>query len=198
MIQKSLTSTIIALSLILIFPISAFAHVLVTPKEVKIADFQTFTVSVPNEKDIAVTSVRLLLPVGLAELLVTSKPGWIIATKQTGEKTTEINWTGGTIVANQRDDFTFSAQAPGKETTLVWKVYQTYSDGTVVAWDQRPTATENESETFGPYSETKVVNDLAQNQTETRADPTTNYVAYLALLLSTLGLGLSVKKHFTK
>jgi hypothetical protein len=51
------------------------------------------------------------------------------------EEVKELIWMNGSIPVGQRDDFVFSAQAPADESTLVWKAYQTYADGTVVAWD---------------------------------------------------------------
>jgi hypothetical protein len=51
------------------------------------------------------------------------------------ERVSEISWTGGNIPAGQRDEFLFSAQAPASSTTIPWKAYQTYADGSVVAWD---------------------------------------------------------------
>jgi uncharacterized protein YcnI len=160
----NLTISLIFLSLISVTP--ALAHVVVKPGQAGIASFQTFSVGVPVEKDSPTIGLRLVIPAGLAYVIPNVKPGWTITVKKTGEgedaKVTEINWTGGNIPSGQRDEFVFSVQVPAEETTLQWKAYQTYEDGTVVSWDQKPSKEEKDDDfaNIGPYSETVITNDL--------------------------------------
>src|SRR5687768_3143391 len=63
----------------------ASAHVTVKPAEVLTASFQTFTVSVPNEKDEPAIEVRVLIPPGLQHVMPTVKPGWNITSQKQGE-----------------------------------------------------------------------------------------------------------------
>jgi uncharacterized protein YcnI len=141
----------------------AFAHVVVKPSEVGAAAFQTFSVGVPVEKDNPTVSLRLVIPEGLKYVSPNVKPGWKIDIKKSGAgedaAVTEITWTGGEIPPGQRDDFVFSAQAPAHQTSLIWKAYQTYNDGEVIAWDQKP-SDKKDDKSVTPYSTTKVVNDL--------------------------------------
>lgn len=142
----------------------ASAHVVVKPASVGVAAFQTFTMGVPVEKDITTTGLRLVIPDGLKYVSPNVKPGWSVSVKKEGEgedaHVTEISWTGGSIPSGQRDDFVFSAQAPAKEGELHWKAYQTYADGSIVTWDQEPKDERDDDSAGGPYSVTKVVNDL--------------------------------------
>jgi uncharacterized protein YcnI len=184
-VKKIVASTFAAAAIIL-SPSVALAHVVVKPAQVATASFQTFTTGVPNEKDIEVTSLRLVIPAGLNYVSPTVKPGWTIETKKDGDNVTEITWSGGAIPAGQRDDFTFGAQAPAKTTTLAWKAYESYADGTTVAWDQKPDG--KDSEDSSPYSETKVVNDLAPAKTDTPKADTNN--ANLGVALGTIGIVL--------
>ncbi len=152
---------------------SASAHVTVKPSEAGVGSFQTFSISVPSEKDMPTTGIRLVVPEGLEHVSPTVKPGWNIRLVQEGEGdhgnvVKEVIWTGGSIPANFRDDFTFSAKVPGQESTLLWKAYQTYRDGTVVAWElapnqEQPKNTDGSSDfsQFGPASQTKVIDDLS-------------------------------------
>ncbi|HEX8182924.1 MAG TPA: DUF1775 domain-containing protein [Candidatus Saccharimonadales bacterium] len=144
----------------LTLPSAVFAHIVVTPNEAVVGARTTFSMSVPNEKDVAVTELKLSIPDGIKEVQPTVHPGWTITTTEDA-----ITWSGGEIPAGQRDDFTFRTQAPAQRTNLVWKAYQTYADGTTVAWDQKPTNTETEGETTGPYSTTNIVNDLTASKT---------------------------------
>ena len=191
---------------------SALAHVVVHPNEVGVGAFQTFTVGVPNEKDNPTIALRLLIPEGLGSVSPNVKPGWKIDIKKTGDgdnaKVTEIDWTAGSIPAGERDDFLFSAQVPAQASTLSWLAYQTYQNGEVVSWDQQPKTnmTDSQREEMektgkGPYSETKIVNDLASAslapvQTQTpRAVNTSLLVSIVALGLSALALGLQFMKR---
>lgn len=178
---------------------TAFAHIVVRPNQVGVAAFQTFTVGVPVEKDIPTTSVRLIIPEGLQHVTPNVKPGWEVAVKEEGQgesaTVTEITWTGGAIPSGQRDEFLFSAQVPAKEAKVVWKAYQTYADGSVVAWDQDPNdhhGHDNGATDGGPYSETNVVNDIATEPSVTTATSgRTVPSAQLPLIMSGLALILS-------
>ncbi len=163
-------------------PVTALAHVVVKPDSVGVAKYQTFTVSVPNEKDIPTVSIKLILPDSLESATPTVKPGWKIEVK--GK---EVTWSGGSIPAGQRDDFSFSTKVPAEPTELAWKAYQTYEDGTVVSWDQNPTEANGNKETT-PYSVTKVVNDLTPAPANPPVDKTSRNISYLALALSIIAL----------
>jgi uncharacterized protein YcnI len=189
----------------LLFATSAFAHVIVKPATVGIGSTQVFTMAVPSEKDIPTVAVKLMLPDGLSFAVPNVKPGWQVAVKTvaTGKKITdddgmqvdemkpvEIDWTGGSIPAGQRDEFNFQAQSPATPTTLAWKAYQTYQDGSVVAWDQTPTAS-----AANPYSVTSVVDDLSASNAAAPNTPKiswwTKNSAYVADVLSVMAILIS-------
>lgn len=166
------------------------AHVVVKPDEVGVAKFQTFTMGVPNEKDNPVVSLRLIIPDGVTSVTPNVKPGWTIEIlkKKDSDNVSEIIWSSGLIPQDQRDDFLFSAKTPSTPTTLQWNAYQTYSNGSVVSWDQASGNDEDESENKGPYSETKVINDLASTVQNTQvSNISSNYNTYLVV-----SVGLSV------
>lgn len=204
MIQKivrkfALVGTL-AVAGILVTPGLAFAHVVVKPSEALTGAYQTFTTSVPNEKDVAVTGIRLVIPESVESVTPTVKPGWKITTKKSGDTITEISWTGGTIPAEQRDDFTFSAHLPSTSGDIVWKAYQTYQDGSVVSWDQKPAEDhghESEDESKGPYSVTTVKDEATDGAAMTQ-DGTSNGALYVigiaALALSAFAVFKAAKK----
>lgn len=165
----------------------AFAHVVVTPNEAGAAQPVNFTVGVPTEEDVPTVGLRIVIPEGVDSVTPNVKPGWNIEIKKgfigmkgeilnTGERApervTEIIWSGGSIPAGQRDEFVFRALTPANESELVWRAYQTYEGGNVVAWDADPKAVEeyeknnpaqpgqHDDKAPLPYSVTKVVNDL--------------------------------------
>jgi uncharacterized protein YcnI len=104
-------------------------------------------VTVPVEKDDANTvGLTLKVPagVGLTEASVLPLPGWS-ATVQTvdgGEQVSQIVWRAddqkhGGLVPGQFGIFTFSAGPwPADRDSVAIPATQTYSDGTVVQWNQ--------------------------------------------------------------
>ncbi len=139
-LKKITASIAIASVLVLASSAPVFAHVTIKPGEVATATYQVFTVNVPNEKEVATTAIRLVIPDNVTSVTPTNKQGWQVTTetKQAGETkvVTAITWKDGEISDGLRDEFTFSAKTPERDGEIKWKAYQTYDDGTVVAWDQ--------------------------------------------------------------
>ena len=194
MIRKSIGAVLGGL-IIAFIPVTAFAHVVVTPNQAGVGQELLFNVSVPNEQQTSVVAVKLLMPRDVTSVTPTTKDGWTITTTSNGNghdpEVTAINWSG-TIPVGQRQDFSFSAQVPGNATELNWKAYQTYADGTVVHWDQKPTGSDDAHGDAGPYSVTHVVNDLAPTptgaNTSTSLGPITLGIASIALFIALYGV----------
>jgi uncharacterized protein YcnI len=200
-----------AFTLIISFSVNiAHAHVVVRPGQVKTAQYQDFTMSVPVEKDQPTTQVRLVIPEGLEKVRPNVKPGWTIELKRENNaadgRVLEILWKDGNIPVSLRDEFIFSAKTPGSETSMQWKAYQTYQDGSEVSWDQKPKEEDDKEESDkGPYSETKVANtpdstsaSISGGQSgknDAKADFSENWPSYLALLLSLLALGFGIRSY---
>lgn len=178
-------------------PAAAFAHVVVTPNQAGVGSSTKFNMSVPNEKEVAVTSVELSVPKGVRNVQPNALAGWDIATAKNGSgNVTSITWTG-TIPVGQREDFVFKAQMPANAGTLDWKASQTYADGTVVHWDQNPAVSgKTVKGGAGPYSITKVVNDLSSSRYDTSTG--TSKTATLALALSVAAFILSIGSLFLR
>ncbi len=196
--------------LALTFSAPASAHVTIKPAEVVTAGFQTFTINVPNEKEIATTSVKLDLPDGLKHVQPTQKAGWQIAIETEGAGETaavkSITWSGDEVKAGLRDEFTFSGQVPEKPTTLQWKAYQTYADGTVVSWDKATSDNhhKSEDENSGPFSITNVVTETPEevslkNAEQTSVDAkstarTALYIGVAGVVVGLIGVFLGSRK----
>lgn len=193
------------------------AHAVVKPNTAGVGKFQSFTLGVPSEKPVATIGVRLVLPEGLNHITPNVKPGWRVDIKKQGtgkmiddhgkmieeQKIVEIIWTGGRIPAGMRDELLFSAQVPSQPTTLNWKVYQTYADGSVVAWDQDPSAPKDDTADFsksGPYSKTVVIDDLSVASTTTSTtkndgkDMTAIWISLAAVAVSLAALKKATQK----
>ncbi|GGE50061.1 hypothetical protein GCM10011391_31050 [Pullulanibacillus camelliae] len=170
---------------IFIFSSIASAHVKVHPFEVTGDSYQEFTVSVPTEKDIPTTKIRLVVPNSVDVSSFKPKSGWDYTTKKNKDgKITEITWTtkGKGLLPNQFDEFDIMAHVAKNAKEIRWKAYQTYSDGSIVKWIG-PEDSEN------PASITKVV---AGDATDTSAtdDKSSgqNWGLYLSIISIVLGI----------
>lgn len=191
--MKKLLQIIFVFSLFLVAVPHVSAHVSVTPVSVQIGEHQTFTVSVPAEKETATVGLRLIIPAGVTMVMPTVKQGWFVETKkdEKGENVIEVNWLYGAIPAGMRDEFTFHAQVPARSGEIAWKAYQTYEDGSVDEWIGNP-----QDEKGNPYSVTKVVDDLAPTPTEDKS--TVPVISNnLALVLSIIAVAISLYGIFT-
>src|SRR6185312_5316594 len=79
--KNFIISTLLSIVSFFLLVTPAFAHIIVTPHQVGIAAIQNFTVSVPNEKNTPVVSVRLLIPKEISSVTPNTTPGWTISTK---------------------------------------------------------------------------------------------------------------------
>lgn len=196
--KKKLLSFVFSFVLLfLVFTNTAFAHTRVIDSEVGVGKQYVFTLQSPNERELATTSVRLVLPSGLEDVMPDVTAGWEIEVKKDGDgedaMATEIIWSSGEIPEGQIEQLQFRAKVPGEETTLMWKAYQTYSDGKVVSWDQDPSQEEEEGSDTGPGSETKIIDDLSEDSVvKSSTNQMTTWAAYGGLLLGLVALGIVV------
>ncbi len=186
---------IILSSFVFLLVSQASAHVVVKPNTIGIGSTETFKVNVPTEKDIPTVGLRLLIPSGVTSVVPLVKPGWTISLKKDGDTVTEIDWSNGTIPPEQKDEFSFSAKVPAKETTLIWKAYQEYADGSIVEWTHAPSKNEDD-DANPPYSTTKVMNDLGSAPPiAPTTDPSLRVISYSALGIGIVALGMSLAKR---
>ena len=124
---------IVLAALSLAIPVTALAHVTVTPRASKPGAEEKYTVRVPTEKPVSTTSVDLEVPDGVTVSEVLAPEGATHTEKRQGDRIVAITWTME-IKPQQRAEFVFTAKNPASTTSLTWKVHQRYSDGTVSDW----------------------------------------------------------------
>ncbi|GGJ31801.1 YcnI family protein [Deinococcus roseus] len=135
---KTLLKKTLAASLALMLSV-AFSHATVKTEmglsESLAGKSETYRLQVPVEKDLATTEIRLIVPDGVKISRFIPVPGWVrTVEKDANGRITAVVWKGN-LEPMEFQRFFFSATNPADAGTLAWKVYQTYSDGTVVAWD---------------------------------------------------------------
>ncbi|CAM4480474.1 DUF1775 domain-containing protein [Paenibacillus typhae] len=147
MLLKLLTLAAPMAAALSLFTAVASAHVTVSPAESTTGAWETYTLKVPSEKDIATTQIDLRMPEGAEFKQYEAVPGWIVTVE--GNK---ISWiaSGDGILAGQFQRFTFTAKNPDTAGDIAWDAYQHYADGSLVQWSG-----EEGSDT--PHSITEIV-----------------------------------------
>jgi uncharacterized protein YcnI len=120
----------------------AWAHVVVSPEVVTAGDYETLTVSVPTEKEIPTTKIRVEVPDGFLLSGVQPVPGWEHTFQEDGGVVTAVTFSGGEIGPREFQQFLVQAQAPEEPGEYPWKAFQTYEDGSVVEWTGPPDSEE--------------------------------------------------------
>ncbi|MEV4252476.1 YcnI family protein [Spirillospora sp. NPDC049652] len=137
------------------FATAASAHVTVNPGTAEKGGFAKVSFRVPNEKPNAgTTQIKVDLPADHPLAFVSARPvpGWTVKVAKTrlatplkaegGELTeavSSVTWSGGRIDPGQFQEFDLSlGPLPDNADRLLFKAVQTYSDKSVVNWDQDP------------------------------------------------------------
>lgn len=120
----------------------AWAHVTVSPEEVSAGDYETLTVSVPTEKEVPTTEIRVEVPEGFLLSGVQPVPGWENTFEEDGGVVKAVTFSGGEIGPQEFQQFLVQAQAPEEPGEYLWRAVQTYEDGSVVEWTGAPDSEE--------------------------------------------------------
>lgn len=135
--KKSSAILISTMTAMALFAGTASAHVTVNPSTSATGAWETYTVKVPVEKNVATTKVTLKIPKGIEYKLYEPVPGWTTTTeKDKSGKVTSITWTANDegILPGQFQRFSFVAKNPDKEQDAAWDAYQYYKDNSIVEW----------------------------------------------------------------
>ena len=135
-------SVVLGLGAMVAMSAPAWAHVVVSPEVVTAGDYETFTVSVPTEKEVPTTKIRIEVPEGFLLSGVQPVPGWEHSFEEKGGVVTAVTFSGGEIRPREFQQFLLQAQAPEEPGEYPWKAFQTYEDGSVVEWSGAPDSEE--------------------------------------------------------
>ena len=103
--------------------------------ESKAGSYETYRLQVPTEKPLDTTEVKLFVPQGLTISTFQALAGFERSVEKNADGIiTTVTWKGK-IGQQEFQRFSFRAKNPAQATTLLFKVYQTNSDGSVVKWE---------------------------------------------------------------
>jgi len=133
--HKIITLAAPSLAVLMLSAAVASAHVTVAPAQSGTGAWETYTLKVPSEKDIATVQLDLRIPAGVEFKQYEAAPGWDVTVE--GDK---ISWktNGDGIQAGQFQRFYFTAKNPDTAGNIAWNAYQHYADGSVVQWSGEP------------------------------------------------------------
>jgi len=156
---------------VLLTPAVAYGHARVSPAVSVPGQLQLYSLAVPTEKqNVTTTKVVMTVPSGFGiDSFVPPPPGWTQHLQQTGSGDSavvqQVTWTGGRTPTGEDSLFQFLAQ-PASAKTYVFRVQQTYSDGSIVDWSgsessASPAPTIEVRSSFGGGSGTSVLTIIA-------------------------------------
>jgi uncharacterized protein YcnI len=202
----------VGLAAVVLTAVPAAAHVTVSSPDAAPGGFGKLVVRVPTESATAsTTKLQVQLPDDTPFAFVSTKPhsGWTVATTErklakpiTAEGFTlskvvaTVTWTasGAGIGPGQFDEFELSLGAfPSDVDTLSFPTTQSYSDGTVVVWDQASVKGQDEPEHPAPTLELAAATqaaDATAPDTDS-SDSTARWLAGTALMVAAVGLVLA-------
>lgn len=177
---------------------SAWAHVHVSADHAVRGGLAILTFDVPNESETGspTTQLSVALP-NVTSASAEAMPGWAARLdRETAAGTVRsVTWTaapGGGIAPDQFALFRLAVKLPNTET-VSFPATQTYSDGTVVHWDQAPLPGGGEPEHPAPMlTLTAAAPEGAQHTTEPTADSTARWLGGAGIVAGVLAVGLAL------
>jgi uncharacterized protein YcnI len=184
-VPRPVIALLLAVALTLAVTSLALAHAVVYPKTSKAGGYEKYVLRVPNEKATATTRVEIRFPAGLRVTSFGDVPGWQIEVlTDSAKRIIGAVWTGS-LPPQRFVEFPFVGANPKTAATLVWPVYQTYADGPRVEW----TGAEGSK---SPASVTSIVE--GAGDATGASGGLTRWVAWVALVLAVVSLGLALRR----
>lgn len=180
---KRVSALLLSLTLLFVFQTNASAHVSVKPVQSVAGSSETYTVTVPTEKNIPTTKVAVRIPSHVEFYSYQPVPGWTAeVSKNSSGHVQIVTWTADRtgIAPGEFQQFQFRALNPKKVGNLAWNAYQTYKDGSIVEWTGKESA-----ET--PHATTKII-----QTTDAAQDGSSQTLPIIAVILSAIAIVLSV------
>ena len=128
-----LRAAVSALGFGVLLPAALVAHAVVHPSSAPPGAYQRYVLSVPTEREVPTERIEILFPEQVTVVSFADVPGWIldVRTDASGRVTGAV-WTG-TLPPQRFVELPFVAVNPRDETTVSWRVRQTYAGGEVSA-----------------------------------------------------------------
>jgi uncharacterized protein len=165
--KRTIATIVTAAAAVAAFVAPASAHVTAQPPQQPAGGYTVVNFRVPVEKDSNTTKLEVQFPDGILSASTKPVPGWTATVKKEkldtpvddghGGKATEqvdtVTWTGGEIKPGEFQEFPVSVKLPAEGElgdALFFPALQTYADGEVVEWTQKPASADDTAELEHP------------------------------------------------
>jgi uncharacterized protein YcnI len=118
-----------ALALASVFAAPAGAHVIARTPFVFASASSELELEVPNERDAAMTGLRVTAPPGFRIVGARSEGNWLPRVTPTS-----VTWTGSSLPPNALTTFELTVDAPATPEGVSFRAAQLYPDGASVRW----------------------------------------------------------------
>ncbi|WP_145239584.1 YcnI family copper-binding membrane protein [Prescottella equi] len=183
----------------------ASAHVSVAAPGAEQGGYSVLTFRVPTESDTAGTTALTVQLPGLKSARTEPMPGWTSAVqKDPSGVATSVTWTadpGVSVGPGQFQQFVLSAGPLPEQDAVEFPATQTYSDGNVVQWDQKPGPDGSEPDKPAPSltlaagsgdSHGTVDATVSVDETTNTTDTTARWLGGIGVVLGALGAALGI------
>ena len=136
-------ATMMAMFLLLLAT-SAFAHVTVFPQQAPAGASQVYKVRVHNDAKSPTAAIELQVPAGVIVESVAAMATGKSTTKKTGDRVTGITWEIE-VPAGKYVELAFTAKNPATGNSLNWNLKETFKNGTMIEYTDKPGAKEKSS-----------------------------------------------------
>jgi uncharacterized protein YcnI len=121
---------------LLLLAATARGHSDLDPRQSIPNKWETYTLNVPTETEVPTVQVRLLVPRDFEIEMIAHNPLWQI-TKLRDERgyIREVTWSGSSIPPQTFAEFKLLVRNPASPGTSLWKIEQSYQDGSVATWE---------------------------------------------------------------
>ncbi|QBJ96643.1 DUF1775 domain-containing protein [Rhodococcus sp. ABRD24] len=187
----------------------ASAHVSVAAPGAEQGGYTVLTFRVPTESDTAGTTALTVQLPGLKSARTEPMPGWTSTVqKDASALATSVTWTadpGVSVGPGQFQQFVLSAGPLPERGEVEFPAVQTYSDGKIVNWDQKPGADGSEPDKPAPtvtlaagsgaghaHAAVDTEETVAVDETTHNADTTARWLGGAGLVLGALGAAMGI------
>ncbi|HUQ83896.1 MAG TPA: DUF1775 domain-containing protein [Gemmatimonadaceae bacterium] len=197
--HRSIVAALAAIAIVAaVVPTLSWAHAVVFPKTSTAGAYEKYVLRVPNEKDVPTTRVELHVPAGVRVTAFADVPGWKLEIVTDSAKAiTAAIWTGS-LPPKRFVEFPFVAANPKTDTRIEWPAYQTYADSLRVEWTGPEGSKSPASVTTIAAASAATAPAAADKQEAPDTGGMTKWLPWVAIVLSLLSLGLSMRKPETR
>ena len=184
--ETRVTTLVMAGVAVLLTASALWAHAVVAPAVSTTRTYETYTLRVPNEKDVATVRVDIEFPPEVFVVSFAEVPGWELDVERNGTgRAVGATWSGE-LAPRRFVELSFVGVNPTEPTTLVWEVDQTYrgpAGEEIVSWS-------GPADSEFPASRTEV---RALDDGTVEDDPGGDVLPSLAALVAMIALVVSIR-----